>query len=227
MPVLIPLAINTGFYLEYLVTNFKNLKGKRETLPVYFNFGLIALIGISFPIIGYIILKDNLSSFWFWYISSSLLLLIIGILILFQLKKQNIKNVFLLNVAFLACIMAFGLPLSNATKSDNYNPISNLKKEVNQQNIKVYTLNYVTPEVIWQFGDKIASIKLEDDTFKFPSEEKFGLLANEINSKDEKYLKSLYTIQKVTTYDLNIVPTTDKKHKNRLLNQYYILTRLP
>ncbi|MEJ2113317.1 MAG: glycosyltransferase, partial [Flavobacteriaceae bacterium] len=58
-----------------------------------------------------------------------------------------------------------------------------------------------------------------------PKEEKFGMLANEINPNDEKYLKSLYNIEKVATYDLNIVPTTDRKHKNRLLNQYFILIK--
>jgi len=51
MPVLIPLAINIGFYIEYLFRCFKNMNDKRETFPVYFNFGLIAFIGISFPFV--------------------------------------------------------------------------------------------------------------------------------------------------------------------------------
>ncbi|MDU8885515.1 glycosyltransferase [Yeosuana sp. MJ-SS3] len=226
MPVLIPLAFNTGFYIEYLVSNFKNLKDKRETLPVYFNFGLIAIIGITFPIIAYVILKDNLSGFWFWYIASSLLLMSIGILILSQLKKKNIRKVFLLTVAFFTCLLTFGLPLSNATKSDNYNPITNLNLKAKQLNIKIYTLDYVSPEIIWQYGDKIPSIKLEDNTYNFPKEEKIGLLANDINPEDEKLLKSLYKIEKITTYDLNSIPQTNRKHKDRLLNHYYILTRI-
>ncbi|HMB99627.1 MAG TPA: hypothetical protein VKN14_01180, partial [Flavobacteriaceae bacterium] len=227
MPVLIPLAINTGFYIEYLVSNFKTLKNKRETLPVYFNFGLIACIGILFPVIGYVILKDDLTGFWFWYTTSSLFLMSIGVLILIQLKKKNINKVFLLTVAFFCCLMVFGLPLSNANKSNNYNPISNLKQEVDKQSLKVYALDYVSPEIIWQFGDKIPSIKLEDSTYNFPKEDKFGMLANDITPNDEKLLKSLYIIEKVATYDLNFIPQSNRKHKDRLLNDYYILTRIP
>ena len=227
MPVLIPLAINTGFYIEYLISNFKNLKDKKEILPAYFNFGLIALIGIAFPIISYVVLKDNLSGLWFWYLATSLLLFIIGILIFIQLKKKNISKVFLLTIAFFCSLLAFGLPLSNANKSDNYNPISNLKLEVEQQNIKIYAYDYVSPEVIWQFGDKIPSIKLDDITLILPEEEKFGILANEIQPKDKELLQSLYNIEQISTYDLNVVPINDKKHKDRLLNHFYILTRIP
>ncbi|MDX1462180.1 MAG: glycosyltransferase family 39 protein, partial [Marinirhabdus sp.] len=50
LPVLIPLALNTAYYIEYLFLKFEVLKDKRETYPVYFNFGLIALIGIVFPV---------------------------------------------------------------------------------------------------------------------------------------------------------------------------------
>ena len=51
MPVLIPLAINTGFYIDYIIREFKDLKSKKETYPVYFNFGLIGLLAILFPLI--------------------------------------------------------------------------------------------------------------------------------------------------------------------------------
>ena len=36
LPVLIPLALNTGFYIEYLFHSFKILKNKWEIIPVYF-----------------------------------------------------------------------------------------------------------------------------------------------------------------------------------------------
>ena len=53
MPVLIPLAINIGFYIDYLIREFKNLKDKKETFPVYFQFGLIATVASVFWIIGF------------------------------------------------------------------------------------------------------------------------------------------------------------------------------
>ena len=89
MPVLIPLAMNIGFYIEYLIRRFKDLKDKRETFPVYFNFGLIALIGIAFPIFAYFFLKDHLTGYWFWYISASIVLFAIGLLIIKYLINKN------------------------------------------------------------------------------------------------------------------------------------------
>ncbi|MGB1451170.1 MAG: ArnT family glycosyltransferase, partial [Marinirhabdus sp.] len=44
LPVLIPLAFSTAFYIEYLFRGFSTLKATWETWPVYFNFGLVALI---------------------------------------------------------------------------------------------------------------------------------------------------------------------------------------
>ena len=38
MPVLIPLAINTGFYIEFLFRKFKEMHKKSETVPVFFYF---------------------------------------------------------------------------------------------------------------------------------------------------------------------------------------------
>ena len=64
LPVLIPLALNTGFYIEYLFRKFKDLKDKRETIPVYFNFGIIAFIGIATPVLGYVFLKNTPTTPW-------------------------------------------------------------------------------------------------------------------------------------------------------------------
>jgi len=225
MPVLIPLAINIGFYIEYLTRNFKILKDKKETFPVYFNFGLIAFIGIAFPIAGYLFLKDNMTDYWVIYSIASTVLVTIAILILVQLKKKNIKNVFSLTILFFMSILITVLPISKAIRSSNYNPISNLKEEASKQNLKVYSLGYVSPEMIWQFGDKLPEIKTEDTTFQYPLENEFGLLTNEINSKDEDFLKNNYDIQFISVYNLNKAELNSKKHKERLINKYYILRR--
>ncbi len=225
MPVLIPLAINIGFYIEYLIRKFRDLKDKRETIPVYFNFGLIGSIGIAFPAIAYFFLKDHLSGYWFWYILASIMLFSIGILIFNHLIKKNIKQVFLLTVFFFASILITALPLSRAFIDTNYKPITKLKAEADKEQLKVYGFNYVSPEMIWQFGATIPAIKGEDEEIYFPTENKFGLLANGINPEDRSRLKALYTFKKITTYDLNQVAPDSRKHKYRLMNHYYILTK--
>lgn len=181
MPVLIPLAINTGFYIEYLIRCFKDLKDKRETIPVYFNFGLIALIGLAFPIVGYLFLGEKLSGYMFPFAIASITLVLLSVLIFVQLKLKNMEKVFYLTIFFFAALLISGLPLSTALIDNNYKPISNLKEDTKKEAINVYGFNYISPEMIWQFGDKIPNITQEDGTINFPNEPVFGMLANGIS----------------------------------------------
>ena len=225
MPVLIPLAINIGFYIEYLIREFKTLKDKRETIPVYFNFGLIALIGIAFPVVGYMLLKDNPNINWLLFSIASVILLTIGIFILIKLNKKELKNVFYLIITFMISAFIFVLPLSEALKSDSYKSISELNIEAQKENLKIYSFGTVSPEMIWDFGDKIPQIKLNDSTYNFPKEQKFGILVNGFTAKETKLLKENYTIIQHNTYDLNRSASGTKKHKKRLVSYYYVLTK--
>ena len=220
MPVLIPLAINTGFYIEYLIRRFKDIKDKRETIPVYFNFGLIALIGIAIPIIVYLQLEGEFSNILL-FIVATIVVLSISLLLIYQLKKKNIEHSFLLTVMFFVSVFMLVLPLLKPIIGTANKPISNLK----QDNFKVYGFNYVSPETIWQYGDKIPPIKLEDGTFNFPKEHQFGMLVNGISPEDWEVLQSKYNVQEVDEFDLNAVPSDSKKYNGRLNNYYYILTK--
>ena len=225
MPVLIPLAINTGFYIEYLIRSFKSLKDKRETLPVYFNFGLIASIGILFPLIGFSFGQFLTGKFLFWFIIASIVLVTIGALMLIHLRRKSIKHVFYLCVALMASILITVLPLSEMQVYSGYNPISNLKEDAQNNGLKVYSLNTVAPELIWQFGDKIPSIKTDEGQINLPNDSKFGLLANGINIEDLTVLESQYSIEKKSTYDLNITGKSSKKYNQRLVSDYYLLKK--
>ena len=225
MPVLIPLAINTGFYIEYLIKRFRNLRDKRETFPVYFNFGLIAFIGILFPLIGFAFGPFLTGKILVWYILASMFLLIIGVSILIYLRRKNIMHVFYLSVAFMASVLIIIVPLSKIQGYADYNPISRLKKENSSQDINVYSLGYIAPEIIWQYGGKIPPIKDEGGKIKLPEDSEFGLLANSIDKEDATYLEANYTFEKKETYDLNTSSQNSKKYNNRLICDYYILTK--
>lgn len=225
MPVLIPLAINTGFYIEYLIRSFKSLKDKREMFPVYFNFGLIASIGILFPLIGFSIGPFLTGQFLFWFILACIVLVTIGTLMLIHLRKKSIKHVFYLCIAFMAFVLITVLPLSNIQGQSDYNAIFSLKEEAQNEGLKVYSLNTVAPEFIWQFGDKIPSLKSEDGLINLPKVSKFGLLANGINIEDLSVLESQYSIEKKSTYDLNRFGKSSKKYNERLVSDYYLLTK--
>lgn len=225
MPVLIPLALNTGFYINYLVEKFKDLKDKRETIPVYFNFGLIGLIGIAFPF-GYFFFKDHLHGMYLvWFLVASVILFFIGISIIFMLYRKRFSNVFLLVVSFMVCAFLFVLPVSKSFVENEYTPITALKVSAEKDTLKVYAYNYVSPEMIWQYGDRIPQIKLNDSTFKFPKEKQFGILVKDLNSKDEKLLNTRYTLEQKETFNLNTFSPDSRQYKERLVSHYYILTK--
>ena len=225
MPVLIPLAFNIGFYIEYLIRKFKTLKDKRETLPVYFNFGLVGLLGLAFPIVMFVLFKTELQAHLFKYIIASIVLFTIGVLLLHQLKSKNIKNVFMLTVFFFGSVFVFVLPLSEAFKNENFKSLSTLKEENQKRNIKLYTINNIVPEAIWDYGDVIPEIKQERNHYVFPPENKFGILVNVMRPENEAKIRAKYTMKAITTYDLNYFGSTSNQNNPRLKNVFYILTK--
>lgn len=220
MPVLIPLAINMGFYLDYLIREFKNLTLKKETVPVYFQFGLIGSIAVAFPIVGFFFGSDLKGFVLMRFVVLSLVLVLIGILIFKHLKAKLIKNVFYLIIFFMLSLGLIGLPLAKTTTQANYKPLSDLKKT----ELKCYSLNYVAPEVIYNYGEKIPPIKTEEG-IALPQDNAFNLLTSEENPNTIELLSKLYTIQFLDTYDLNESNKDSRSYKTRLVNQLYKLTR--
>jgi 4-amino-4-deoxy-L-arabinose transferase-like glycosyltransferase len=222
MPVLIPLAINIGFYIQYLIRDFSKLSNKKETIPVYFNFGLIASIGILFPIILYFILKNELQYYIINYVLTSISLLLIGFFMLKNLVHKKFKNVFYLTVFFMVAVLVFGLPISKAFNNHkNYKSIAQLHKFEQSNNINTYSIKTITPEMLWDYNGKINNI-YKNETIIIPSENKFGLL---ISAKDIEEiglkLNSNYHLKLIETYNLNV----GSKQKNRLIRQFYLVSK--
>lgn len=224
MPVLIPLAFNIGFYIEYLINHFRALK-KSEKLPVYFNFGLIASIGILFPFLGYFMMKDNLEGYWINFVIASVVLFTLGVFLFYWLLKSDLSRVFIFTVLFFGFALLTVIPLKESLRSENYKPISGLMEETENDELNVYGFNSISPEMIWQFGTKIPPLKSEDDTILFPSEERFGVLSNGMSPEDALYLKSIYDIEERATYDLNQVDPESRKYNGRLMSHFYIFTK--
>lgn len=130
-----------------------------------------------------------------------------------------------MSITFVASVLLTVLPLFKIQNLGDYLTISNLKEESSQQHLKVYSLDYIAPEIIWQFGDKIPSLKDENDKIIFPTESKFGLMVNDLDQEEHITLQTNYSIEKKTTYDLNTASPSSKKYNNRLKSDFYIVTK--
>src|SRR5680860_1572494 len=60
LPAIIPLAVTTAFYVEYVIKNFKLKLTKLEKFPIYLNFFLLTLIALAIPFIFYYVLGEAL-----------------------------------------------------------------------------------------------------------------------------------------------------------------------
>lgn len=225
LPVLIPMAINTGFYIAYLFRSFSQLKDKKETIPVYFNFGLIALIGIAFPIGGYFFLKENLTGNWVWFVLLSLILCTLGVLIFKNLIKKRIAPVFYLTIVFIASILCFGMPMARAlTVNPEFKGLAKLNDWQKETNLEVYEYAGFTPELIWDYGKPIEVLK-QNNSFTVPDESSFGLLVPEEHLHKFEASFSGYSIEKVTRYDMNPKGPGQRSHRPRLWRDLFVLTK--
>lgn len=225
LPVLIPLALNTGFYIEYLFRRFTNISDKKEVIPVYFNFGLIGLIGLVFPFIGYYFLKDLSGVAWPWFVVLSIMLFLIGIFICLQLIQKKIERVFYATILFIVSIICFGMPLSKvAIQNEDYNSFTQLKKWEEKNNTPVYEFAHSTPEIVWEYGSNIPVIFGSQIT-TLPKEKTFAVLVGINKEKELKEAFKEYTIKKITKYDINPNNVSSKRYNGRLWRDLFLVSK--
>ncbi|MFD0762585.1 ArnT family glycosyltransferase [Lutibacter aestuarii] len=222
VPVLIPLALNTGFYIQYLIDYFKNFNSKKERIPVYFNFSLISVIAISVPIILLLTLKENITNYLISFICLSCSSILLSFLILKNLFQKNIQKVFYTTVFFMVTLFLFGLPISkHFTKNQAYNSINKLHTIELKNDIKSYSIGELTPELLWDYNGKIKNI-YKNDVLDMPAENNFGIL---LMNKDVEFIKlklaNKYTFKLLDTYNLNF----GAKNKERLIRQFYLVSK--
>ncbi len=226
LPVLIPLALNTGFYVMYLFRNFRQMEDWKEKVPVYFNFGLIALIGLAFPIGGYIFLKDALIGYdWIWFSILSLALVTIAVLILIKLKQKSIRPVFYLTICFIASVTCFGMPLAKLTTvNPEYKAMSALKEWNKTKQLPIYELTFFTPEMIWDYKENLPVLH-NGERVVIPKENTFGVLVAEHDQELFNKTFKGYNVKKVDSYDMNPQPRGNRQHKSRLQRDFYVLNQ--
>lgn len=221
LPVLIPMAWNTGYYLEYLIRRFKELKDKKETYVVYFNFGLVGFIALVFPFVGWWVLPNLIQDNWslVWYICLGLSLEIIGLFIFKNLKDKLLNNVIYGVFAFVIAVMCFGMPLSrNLSQNPEFRPMSDLA--VAPLEYTIYEFAFFTPELTFDYG-KPLPVLYQDGQLTLPDEAQFGVLVSP--EKEETFLQLFDKMQLtvVDRFDMNPQPASSSSHKTRLARILY------
>jgi len=213
LPVLIPLAFNCSFYIQYLFKNFKTLKSRYEVLPVYINYTIIGCVGLLFPVLGIIII-DDLSGYWFWFLLASLSLVGVSIFLLRALYKREIKTVFYLSIVFILCITTFGLPLTTALSvNTNMRLPETVQPEIKQTQLPVYVFNNEMVEILWNYGENIPVV-YHEGMINLPTETKFIIISPfECNEELYAFFEN-YNLEQIDYIDLNTMQS-DQRHYNK------------
>lgn len=228
VPVLIPMAINIGFYIKYLIQKGKNLSDKMDLFLAYFGLGTIGMVALIIPFAAYIFLKENLTNNWTWFIIMATFSFLFGIFIIIQLKRKNFGVVFTTIIAFQVSILVVGFPLVKSFyNNDNFKNINEAHLIEKNQQIKSYSFGSLAPELIWEY-DRVIKDIYQHNTIQLPTENTFGLFVNEDQYKDFKtYFENDYHIKYITRFDLNYIINKKKLHRTtRLLCNYYILKKI-
>ncbi len=223
VPVLIPLALTTGFYIEYLIQCYRETMDNWEKRLVWFESGLIAIIGLAYPFALAFFLKKDIMDHMLLFVLSSVLMYGCAFFIVKGLLKQNFSSVFYGMIGVFTVAVIALVPLSKViVYNPEYASASKAQTIEKQYGVKTYSLNAVAPEIVWDFGKPIPLIQTKGDQIMLPDEDKFALM---VDKKDSATIKSTfpgYNFDKI--YRINLF--YKKSTKDRLVKDYYILTRI-
>ncbi len=218
LPVLIPLALNTSFYIHYLIIKGKEL-AKIDKWVAYFGFGLLALICLAIPIVGYVKFPMLLVADYH-FVLTSIVLILIGLTLIYSLIKNNFKYSFYLSIAMMCSLLFFSLPLlKEFYNNPKFNNLSHLKQSPQTKNISLFVKGYIAPELLWEYGTAIPVYQSANDIKNLS---KFGLITQ------EKLDSTLLKTNKITLkqqIDLNYIVKKSGKGNTRLITQFYLLEK--
>jgi 4-amino-4-deoxy-L-arabinose transferase-like glycosyltransferase len=225
LPVLIPMALNTSFYIQYLIADFKNIKSKIETGIVNFSFGLIGFIGFAAPFVILFIFGTKLSGFITWYLLFTITAFYCAFSIIKGLYKKDFVRVFYTVVLFMCGLMITVIPLSKMYYANSdYYAAANLRATEKSLNIKTYEGDDFVPEITWDYGSYIPNLD-NNGNITMPADSTFGLLIDASNIKSYMQKFSNYSFKKHAAVDLNVLSKNSKGYNTRLSKDYFIVQK--
>lgn len=221
LPVLIPMALNTSFYIHYLIQKSKELP-KLDVYLANFGFGLIGFIGLIFPFGVYFFFEGQMSPHWVAYFFSSLALFSLGIMIFVWLRKRAFEKCFYGVILFICSILLFAFPMAELLyDNDKFLSLSTLRSIDGMEKIDLYSTDRLipSPELIYDLGEPIKRVQLAD---QLPQNGRFALLVNDSIPAD---VRMDFKTEFITLFDINNLKEGKRGHKKRKTLKLYQLEK--
>lgn len=225
LPVLIPLAMNTSFYIQYLIESFKNIKAGFEKGIVYFSFGLIALVAFAAPVALYFLFKERVGAYIIWFSLFAIVSICCGIILTGSLLRQDFHRTFYTTIFFMCGVVITVIPLSKMYYTNtNYYAASNLGAVEKKLNIKTYEGDEFVPEITWDYGNYMPNLS-QGKNISMPADSVFGLLMDSTSLNNYQKAFPNYTFNKYAEVDLNAPSKNEKSYNSRLVKEYYVVRK--
>ena len=221
MPVLIPLAMNTSFYIKYLMSKTKDLK-KVDIYLANFGFGLIGLIGLAIPIAIYLFFDGQFTGYWVAYFFTSASLFSIGVLLFIWLKKRAYEKCFYGIILFACSIILFAFPLAELTyDNDKYQSLKEFRDMDGMQDLEIYTSTLLLPrpELVYDLGEPMKRVRKPD---QLPQSGTFALF---VYDTIPQIIQKQYKAEFKAKFDINNVKEGKRGHKEKKTMKLYVLEK--
>jgi len=221
LPVLIPLAMNTSFYIKYLISKTKDLK-KSDIYIANFGFGLIGLIGLIIPIGIYLFFDGQITGYWVAYFFTSASLFSIGVLLFIWLKKRAYEKCFYGIILFACSIVLFGFPIAELTyDNNNYHSLNEFREMDGMQDLEIYStaLLIPRPELIYDLGEPMKRVNKPE---QLPQSKTFALF---VYDTIPQIIQEQYKAEFKVKFDINNVKEGKRGHKEKKTMKLYVLEK--
>lgn len=222
LPVLIPLSLNTAFYLEYL---FRTPRENQRNTDRWFNrihHGLLAIVALCIPIIGYFFPGEYPGSLKIWFLLLSAAGIGTGVLMWRSLVRRDIRTSFLCSLLLMISLIIFGLPLSRAIMSNpEYKDLSELPLFEEATGMRTYAYKEIPAEMVWSYGDKIPVLPA-GDIGAVPGKD-FRVLVAEEDQQEFFAEFRKFDLRKETFYNMSAHGKGEKRFNSRLYRDLYLV----
>ncbi|MGB5943752.1 MAG: glycosyltransferase family 39 protein [Leeuwenhoekiella sp.] len=224
LPVLVPLAMNTGFYVQYLTTLSRNFKAKWERWPIFIFFGIIITCCILVPGAILYLFVDQDAFSWVWFVLLQLAMIQIAVFGVKSFRKANWKNLFYLTILFVVSLITFGLPFAKGFFTNpEFEKLAPVVQDYLEADKPLYVFDSGSPELIWDMGQRLPAIRHRGGT-TVPQEKPFYVLVESGRLETFAAFFADYEIEKLQTIDGNITVPEDRNYKTRRIGTIFRLT---
>ncbi len=220
LPVLMPMAMLSATYIEYLFKHIGNLKAKWDKTLFKANVVIFLILCFGIPIAAMVMIFQGFSAHPIYVSLFSVLMAATGVLISVGWKRKNMNWIFGGILFIMLNLSLFGLPILGIFYQPEPGTVSfaALQSDPKVKGINFYASQPIRIEAVWDSGRPIATWRVL--TEEKPEPGKPILLftpLRETHSYQRLLLAAGYRTAYYGRYDYNHYPAQSRRYRQKLV----------